>query len=643
MLFHFWQSRAMVFYAKTVLGNPYLLNLHVKTYEALAEEAERQDVGNPMNLFLKYMGSAGGLYGYIDPMAWVIPYTLYRDAAVSFVGEKGLDKWTRRAGIFVNPMIAAAFTAVGWSDEFPAIIPTTSVQNIVKSVVDYDRNHGNILGRGAGITIDPITHAQRVAVDGLNNGVRFFAELVGLDVADVEVPDPRLGDKRQVKALIQENAEAEWGPQYGPDGELLWSPDQAIEVAQALAAVDSDSTGNARANEAYKTWSGGQIVEAGARMVIPGQTRVTSEYQDELRKDVNTAFDTEGVSPYDNPAVKTNEQLSKGSPESTILNAESEVYRNLGTARKKWLYESWNAIAYETLPGYSSEVIGGVTWYGYMVNKLSEDERRKLADVWALEQMDMPEDATPDDGIMPKNELDQYRDERKAYVEGSEELGDYYDYRDRVEEYPGGAAAWREYAAENSPEFAQEMDKQRQMFEDRGYVPSVVERRLDQWATSQDGYNAARNVRNKISDAEPLSGPSDIPMSRGEYQAGQQEILDAVKGQGGGGFNEEAGMPQFQLDLIDEWQRYNAAIQGFEAEYGPVANFQTKQGKASVAKYLEGQGFTEISNDLEKYLEWRYDELLANRDGSIEAYIAKLDADYKERKAKEKGADESAP
>jgi hypothetical protein len=183
------------------------------------------------------------------------------------------------------------------------------------------------------------------------------------------------------------------------------------------------------------------------------------------------------------------------------------------------------------------------------------------------------------------------------------------------------------------------MEQQRTMFEERGYVPSVIERRLDQWAASADGYNALRGVRNKMSDPEPLDTPTELPMSNAETKAMVEEaVADGVGAAGGGGYDQERGMPQWQSDLVDEWQGYRAILDAFEAEYGPVSNFQSDQGQASVARYITENGGVEPSRNLTEYLNWSMDEEAAGRDGSLEAFLAMKNKEYEERKAKEGAA-----
>jgi hypothetical protein len=634
MLFHFWQSRALVFYPRTILSNPYLLNAHVKGWESLEAEADRQGLDGPMSVFVSLMKGDGGLYGYIDPVAWFIPYTMFRDAQVSYGGQTSFDKWTKL--LFLNPIISTLATGVGISKEFAPVLPTSSIQNLVKAVIDYDRNHGDWLGKGPGITTDLAAYYQRKAVDALNN---LLTQEGGAH--DIEMPPLGTSDKRQVKALIVEQMEQETGRSYDPDAPNPMTSEERLEVARALNAIDfGTAEDNQRAQEALKQWSEGQLVEAGMRSVIPGQSYVRSEYADENQNLRDAAFDkpAELRTADEQNAIETYDVMNSGEPEATTLEVERDNLNALGTESQQALYEGWNSIAYDTLPGYAVETIGGETWYGYQVNDLSQEDRMALADAWALENGPAGADTDPGDGIEPKGELEQYRDERDEYIAGSDELGGYYEYRDRAEEFEGGVAGWREYAAGESDEFAQAMEQQRTMFEERGYVPSVIERRLDQWATSTDGYNAARGVRNRMSDPDPLDAPTELPLSNSETQAMITEAVEAGGGGSGGGYDQERGMPQWQSELVDEWQGYRAILDAFEAEYGPVSNFQSDQGQTSVARYITENGGVEPSSNLTEYLNWSMEEVAAGRDGTMEAFLALKNKEYEDRQAAKSGA-----
>jgi hypothetical protein len=627
ILFHFWQSRALVFYPRTVLSNAYLLNAHVKFWDALGEEAERKGLDGPMSVFASFMKGDGGLYGWVDPVSWFIPYTMFRDAQVSYGGQSSFDKWTNL--LFLHPGISAVATGVGISKEFAPLLPTSGVQNIVKAVIDYDRNHGDWLGKGPGITTDLVAYYQRVVINAINDALTKEG-----GAHDVEMPPIGTSDKRQVRALIIESAEQGFGVPYAE-----MTAEQQMEVARALNAVDFGTPeGNPRAMEALKTWSEGQLVEAGMRTIVPGQSYVRSEYDDNLRDAVGDAYETPFTTPAEDATLAANDVLTAGSPESTTLEVERDQMAGLGSDQQRALYEGWNSIAYDTLPGAAVETIGGEEWYGYQVNNLSQDERMKLADLWALENSQAAVDPDPNDGKTPPTELDQYRDQRDEFLAGSDELGGYYEYRDRAEEFEGGVAGWREYAADQSDEFAQAMAKQRQMFVERGYVPSVVERRLDQWATSTDGFNAARGVRNKISDPAPKDAPAEIPLSNAETEAMvtsavEQGVKDAgVSGFGGSSaWNEEYDRPQFQVDIIEEYNAYVDLMGQFEAEFGgPPSNFTTRQGKAAVEKWMTDHE-VDLSSGLKELLKW----LDENPDGTIDGYFAEKDAEYEAKKAKE--------
>jgi hypothetical protein len=274
--------------------------------------------------------------------------------------------------------------------------------------------------------------------------------------------------------------------------------------------------------------------------------------------------------------------------------------------------------------------------------------------------MDAPVDTNPNDGIEPKNELDQYRDERDADIASNPDVQGYDEYKDRANNYgteqTGGrdqqgqngestivregtpqVRQFREYVAGQSPEFAQSLEQERQRLQAKGLSGEELETQLDRWTTSPDGYNAYRGVANRMGDAKPISS-GEIPLSNSETsQMITDAVADGVKqggGSGSSGFNTEYNRPQFQVDLLKEYQAYVKVKDSFEQQYGPIDNFQSRQGQAAVGRFFTDQG-VEISKDLMKYLQWAIDQRAAGADDSIEAYFAEQDAAYEAKKAQE--------
>jgi hypothetical protein len=629
-MYHYWQTRALVQHAKLAATNPLYVYRYHRFWDAMDREAERQGETGPlapMKVWFEFMKGDGGMYGITNPIAWLLPYTMFADAFEdAYPNEPTWETRLRRSGTMIVPQLQGLGVAFGLLQRYPDVVGTSSVRTIVRRVLDWDRNNGNRLGLDPGVTGDPVQHYWNRTIERANALIReVFPE-----VEDVELPNMDAPRQNIVADLIVEQAEAELGVSF-----MEMTPAQQEVVTDAIWAARNGETDNDRANAALKEAS--TLFDVVLDKLIPGGFRMRSEYRDEnadQRKEAN-ASDAPNTPEQDN-AFEVNEAVSAGSEEAGTLDLERNTLDQLGTETQRALYEGWNSIVYDTLPGYAVEVIGGETWYGYQVNDLSQEDRMALAYAWALENGPAGADTDPGDGIEPKGELELYRDERSEYIAGTDELKGFEGHKDRVKDFDGGAAAFREYAAGESDEFAQAMEQQRQMFTERGYVPSVIERRLDEWAASADGYNALRGVRNKMSDPEPLDTPTELPMSNAETKAMVEEaVADGVGAAGGGGYDQERGMPQWQSDLVDEWTGYRALIDQFEAEYGSISNFQSEQGQASVARYMVENGGVEPSSNLTEYLNWSLDEEAAGRDGSMEAFLAMKNKEYEERKQKE--------
>jgi len=575
------------------------------------------------------MKGDGGMYGIANPIGLFLPFSIFSDAFdARYPNEKGFEYLLRKTGLFLNPMLQGAGVSLGLMRRYPDFLGTYSIRQVYRKVRDWNRNNGNILGLDdPGITGDPIQDISNSMWDKINALLREVDE----DIEDTELPNLNQPKQDVVADLIVEQAEEDFGVSY-----MDMTQDQKEEVDAAIWAVRNGETDNDRANEALATAS--PWWEAPANVITPGGFRAKSESGDQRKKDERAYWSTvmaDGTPTKEQEnAHQRTEATMAGSPESSSLAIGQQELDRIGTPHQRSLAKGWATIAYDPLPSDSYQEIGGRTYYGSEVNAMSQDERMKLADAWVLDNSDAIIDENPDDGITPPSELQQYRDQRDAVIAESPELTSYDTYKDRARDFDGGVRGFREYLEETSPEFGQEIGRERQRLQAQGISGKELETRLDKWTTSDSGYFAYTGVRDRSNDAEPLDtyDPSKAPPPLTAEEQARLISESAGDGSGGSGWNGELNMPQYQVEIMNEVNAYREAVAGFEAQYGPIENYSTRQGQMAVEQWMAENG-VEMTSDVKSYLEWAEEQRAAGLDDSLEAYFASLNAEYEARKA----------
>jgi hypothetical protein len=650
LLFHYWQSRAVLFYPKTVLGNPYLLNLHYKMWKSLADEAQRQDAGNPLNLMFDVMAGDGGIYAQFDPIHAIVPYVVSQTFGINYAGETGFDRWQRKFGVYVNPFIQAAMIVAGQSTSRVDLTGTSALRTLITKTIDYARNHGYVIDN-PGITKDYVQDVENRVLEIINSGVR--AAFPG--VPDYNVPDLNKTAQTQVNAIIVANAERDFDTQFAD-----MTTEQKEEVLAAEIAVRSGQDDNDRANEAMAQYS--TVGFAGAwwkALPTPfGNTQIRSEDVDQHRADVDAAYASlnagQPLTPAEQSALDADSLIRTGSQAAGTLDIENDAYRGATSDFENTIAEGYNLIAFGQVDPGAYEDIGGKRYYGWQINEMGKDQRDKLATAWVLQNGGA-------------GALKSYKDKRAKVVDSSTELKGYKDYTKRASNYNGGEQYkendinrvmdytgggmrdFRNYLENgtgngpSNPNFARAIQAQRAKLQAQGYSGEDLETRLDSWAYTTDAYNAYRGTKGSISDPNPITtnatdnqltaaGPGETaPAESGGTGSGGTKKPKADTStrpatyQGySGDWDATGNRPQWQSDLAAEVDTYQQAIAKFEAEYGSVQNFTMHP--EVVARYLP-----KPSNDMQAYLNWADQEQRSGGDGSFKAYLAYKDAQYAER------------
>jgi hypothetical protein len=613
IFFHYWMSRSLLLHSRATLQNPGLLNAYLEGLDQLEQKAEEE--GLPLNVrtYYKFMGDVGGFYSLIDPVGAVLPYSIFRDMGEENPHGSKFDQIVRKTGIFLNPMVQAAATALGWSEQVPNLTGTGAIQGYAKTVIDYARNHGLDMGAwGPGVSSDPIEGATRKLFETVSelsaeSGLIPFAKkLPFFDKEGIE--------QTQVLDVLKVQMEGEYGIPFD-----RFNEEQRKEFLDAQVAIQTGAQNNERANAALADWSEGKTVGKTIGLVTPGGVWTKHGPRDEriaLNKEADAARQ-EGaeLTPEQANADMATQQINAGDPTVAEARTDQDMYGTVGGgrgSRGQQIVKNWNLLANGDLEELEKATPGG--WVrlanGTVVDHaefvtLSEDERTAAADAYL--------DKNNYRGI-----YDRVRDQQGEFKDEHPVYKGYGEWKNLVDDlYDGDVKAFREAMMAASPGYRTYIGRL------RTEVKNDPER-LNQESTDMAGYLATRGSKNSVYD-------EGLPQNN-EAWANTDILLRAIDGGGGKAKAKyDLDTPEGQLaslkDKLSTYDKdmaaYNAAAMqetnGVPFESLPPQFQETTQGILE-RKGIKRPGTPEI---VSAYNMWR----MAQSDPSKatpEAYIAWL-------------------
>lgn len=481
IFFHYWMSRAAILHSKTALKNPWLINAYARAWDFMEREAEQNGYPPSVRGFIRLMGSEAGMYGLINPINVLVPFSVL----VENNQDEGTFAFLQRWGLFINPLIEAGAASLGWTDGVPDITGTRQVRRAARVAVNWLNSNGfdgvvpDWLGDPNSWRGSFIDKAEYRIYDGINSLLHRAANWMDPTqqfINEYEGSDPNAYEQDVLRSIAITHLEESYGPfETWTADSPVWDELQQViddvamgrEASSPLAAEVIEEYGDDRKDGIF--WNG----------AIPGGL-----YQRYGPRDQTLAEARAG----EEQAWDQRDIAVAGNPPLTIGLAQLD---RVGTEDGRWGYARINEIVYAEgadLANMQLVFRDGTILMGWQLQQMSEDQRRELATEWVK-------------GWIDPQEVEDYRAERETFLAAHPEVGDFKEYQKGVGNYDGGTKAWRTQYARRDPAFAEAMAAEEDRQRGYGKTGAVLDAELDSWAMTPEAYNIANGYQNEIYDA----------------------------------------------------------------------------------------------------------------------------------------------
>jgi predicted Fe-S protein YdhL (DUF1289 family) len=516
-MFHYFMTRSAPQHAQYLLQHPGLANLYAEFWESKAELGEKYAPPWLKN-YVKFMGDTG-IYGMIDAYSFFMPFVAFAEyGAEGGFNDTLLETVMNKTGLFFAPQLRAAAAIVGAAKPGD-ITATNRIRKAYLGAADYIRNSDadwvpEFL-KDPGFTNDKFQDVvDRVfeATSKVFGGKIPFTE---------EMEFKSYMDKKQDEAavILRLNMEAEFGPRKGDKDQLLWTPEQEQEYQDALTDLYDGIYKNPWVVEAVQTVSEKDAAKTLVTAVSPVPSDVRYRPSDKQYQESSEAFDRASSIPGDENLIDQAVAPTLTSDEARGLESGMDRYNSVGTTNEQNLADGKNQIIYgvDKLPDNYEMTVGGTTYTVAEVQAMDEDQRRELAEQWAIEEANrvgMVTGATVNrfTETAEANPTAAYDAERAKIRETTPDVADFTDYRSFVLKDP---RALREsmLAVGDDTEFARALDRKRQSLAEDGYSGERLEAELDTWMGSSEAYIAVmgHKYKSEESPGDPLFSINNPP------------------------------------------------------------------------------------------------------------------------------------
>lgn len=591
IFFHYWMSRAIPSYFKLALHNPELAAMWIRAWNDVADRAEAQ--GQPKSLvgYLRFFGnsSTGWAHSY-NPIQFFIPFDALRMDPYANTTYEQLTQF-----MAVSPVLQGVAAAAGWSNRAPDMLGLYATRNATMTFVNELRAHG-IIGN-VSLADDWYEQATLNAFQYANGLVDHLPY-----TNDVHFRSRNDYNTETIDYMMRTQIEQTTGVPYDANNPL-WMPGGTYFELWADAKRDfASGNDNPIATQAYKDWAHEEAQRLGLSFIMPGGIRSTYG-----PRDAALTAAKEG-----DAGEKTFKKFAQeGSQESFKLDDLNAQLNQLGTQTGRDAYRLWNEIALsDTINDNDVLTIGGESFRGWQIKGMTHDQRVELANRW-LDQYDGAH-----------NEMDNYKVQRETFLNKYPEIGDVKEYASMVRKYEGGPHAYRLDRAKNNPNFAREMEAQREYLLSQGTDPSVVEKELDEWVVTIDGYKAINGIRGSTYENQPIS-------------TGDQGAVDTiVRSLGGssdgggssGGTKAEPKTPAAKTkDKVNTYlEKLDLAIAGMKAAGMNVTEQDIVFGNPLYDQVYGSYGVPDMPMEVNLYYQWKLMQP-AGADTSVDAWIKVLE------------------
>lgn len=568
-MFHYWQTRATYMHTRAALRNPVLLNGYYKIFQELNERNEQGGMGY-LGPVYKFMTSPSGIYAAFDPLGLLIPTTL-----IDMQDQEGNK--LRVLQNQLNPVIGSLLAIAGITDNVPNVTGLRTTERWLVNMGNY------LVSQGVDVASVPLIgrvwdhNTMRLSLP-IDEAVKSILQEAnqwwagkGVPVGDFTPFDRGANEKDQLNTWVLKGLEEKYGPSETWQGHVDPATGAWVEhpaIVEMDAALDALTTGvpNPIADEAERQYAMEGLIAAVAAPVIPGGVITRSGYRDE-----QIAGNASG-----DPGGDLNRSLAtSANPTWTVMH---EQWHKIGTPEEQAVYDMYMAMTMhpETMGTVVSRTPSGklTVLRSSQVAAMSDAEREDFINRWIAQNPGF------EDAIMTVQEG------RDAFKTAHPQMAEFKEYQKAVyNEQTGGVRAFRESLVKTNPNFAHELDAYRDYLKGEGITGYELERRLDSWAASPNGYLAAMGLPMQNGDKPlPVYDPSKNPYANPAMAGMAPSAGGGASGTGEGGTKPAEGEAGIYDDywspekvsqrLADDVAKYDTVNQTMEQRFGDAWNAQ---------------------------------------------------------------------
>lgn len=446
--YHYWNSRASLLYARTIVGNPMLASAYYGITQALNKEAEENDYPKWLRGWVEFMATPAGFSVYADPTAPFNTAMVFASEEFQANGQdlrnlSGLGKAVDQSPFMTSPVLTSLLYwggALGSDFTPPNLMGgySATYRDAVELVNLFRTQTGRPM-----LDKSLFTEPNKVVSNHIANLLTSGMRKMGLDTNLVEVQNPNAGQQVKINWMVQQILQ-EQHPEW-----------DASRVALEAAAIQDDDGHQVviEANQRIATQpylglapldKGGPLGAVLGGLIntqvspVPTTSQVTMKQNNQAMRGARaegehvpqTALDT---------AYLQNDVATSAGPEDIAFEQGVAGYRNVATPRQVQANDLYEAIQNGTVESYVEA--NGTTYSVADIKAMSEERRKDLAKV-----------ALYDAGLW--GELQAMWNAKEKYREAHPEMTDYWAYEDAAKAYPGGVEEWAKKTASINPDFA---------------------------------------------------------------------------------------------------------------------------------------------------------------------------------------------
>jgi hypothetical protein len=495
VFFHYWASRTVFAYLPSMLRHPLLFQQFIDAAHFMENEADRQGWNDSFFGFFgldalkgKFGDMLGTKFGFMTILSLPLAMGPLSNVMNAFQDSDSFRKDLTKFGELLdnspfipNPLVATLAIGLGLAGRDARLPSLTQTGPLERLLVDA-ANAALLAPAGAGYTGG--APSDELTARGLHMTSRGFEQMVrgtpleGM-IKGIKEPDLGVGNRDDVTWIMRDVLEKRM-----PGA-------TAVEIDKKLGEELLLEEHSSLWNEAIGIWSKTNIMETTWNSFVPAPIRILPQNKMDKRERVaaGTATPTDYF---------VGEVATTGGKEDTQLALDTYVYRNdIGTSEQRAIYTTTQGIRNAEIPEGQAVRIKGEDYTSEDLAGLPETHRKDLAQEWIDEN----------GGQDTRDELYALNVERLRYLEEHPDVAASTEWRETIQEFPGGAIEGINHLIEVNPGFAEYVRQYNLNAEDPVGGAKWAEGVLQ----GEEGYQASIGVR--YSGYEENTDVGDSPPS----------------------------------------------------------------------------------------------------------------------------------